>query len=825
MIKAFLSHSSQDKEHYVRNVANWLDKDDIIYDEYTFEEGEKPLDQIIEGLDKSEIFVLFLSDNALKSEWVIKEITEAKIRLDSNQINKIFPIIIDDKIQYTDLRIPDWLRENYNLKPIKRANVAARRIQNKLREVSWTKHPELKIRENFFVGRLNELDAFEERIHDFSKEKPTVLICSGFNGVGRRSLIHKGCLKTNISECSHKPSAIFLDRNVSIEDFILKLNDFGLIDFEDALESLSDKTIDEKIGFIHQIMSAAYLSKEIIYFIDDGCLVNYKRELNQWFLKAINTYNESTFPIFCIASKYKVSYPARPRNNSFFFLEINELSTVERKRFFSQLAGLYKFELSLEQFDDICNLLSGLPEQVTFAADMLREDNQTNFSDKLRILAEYNSERAATLLNKYDSKESTLDFIRMLSKFEVITMEFLFSIVDEEEFYPIIEELAAEHIVELIGLDGDIVRLNDIVRDYITRNRLTFSPQLAERISAQVKSTIERDDLFELDSSEFIFSIKEALKEGVKVDDKFLIPSHYLRCMKDLYYNRGSLQRIIELAGLILEKEKNIDDSALQDIRYYLCLALAKTKNARLLKEVQLIKGDEHHFLLGFYYRLQGRYKDALERFKKIENSKYVKARCKREIVQVYVQMEDYDKALDYAKKNYEDNRGNQFHTQAYFNCLINTDKALKNRSLLMELIHNLRDIGSEQSIEMANIAEAIFEAKINDSEVTAFDKIKDCIAGYPDNHYPLLAACDIALKFNNVIEFELSLAELLRISENNHISQRSLNRYKALSAALKGDEGAALALIRTDINRYPEESRQRTTRMISEFAKRNRDQ
>ena len=132
---------------------------------------------------------------------------------------------------------------------------------------------------------------------------------------------------------------------------------------------------------------------------------------------------------------------------------------MERKRFFSQLAGLYNFELSLEQFEDICNLLSGLPEQVIFAADMLREDNQTSFHDKLAILADYNSERAATLLNKYENNESTLDFIRMLSKFEVISMEFLFSIVNEKEFYPVIEELAAEHIVELIGLDGSIKSL------------------------------------------------------------------------------------------------------------------------------------------------------------------------------------------------------------------------------------------------------------------------------------------------------------------------------------------------------------------------------
>ena len=49
-----------------------------------------------------------------------------------------------------------------------------------------------------------------------------------------------------------------------------------------------------------------------------------------------------------------------------------------------------------------------------------------------------------------------------------------------------------------------------------------------------------------------------------------------------------------------------------------LCLSLAKKKDSRMLKEVQNIRGDEHTFLLGFYYRLSGRYQEALEKFNKI---------------------------------------------------------------------------------------------------------------------------------------------------------------------------------------------------------------
>lgn len=111
MIKAFLSHSSKDKNSYVRNVANWLNKDNIVYDEYTFEEGEKNLDQILKGLNETSLFVIFLSEHSLNSQWVKKEISEAKERLESNQIKKIFPIIIDENITYSDERIPDWLRQ------------------------------------------------------------------------------------------------------------------------------------------------------------------------------------------------------------------------------------------------------------------------------------------------------------------------------------------------------------------------------------------------------------------------------------------------------------------------------------------------------------------------------------------------------------------------------------------------------------------------------------------------------------------------------------------------------------------------------------------
>ncbi|BBB27002.1 toll/interleukin-1 receptor domain-containing protein [Amphritea japonica] len=820
MIKAFLSHSSKDKDGYVRNVAKWLGKDNIIYDEFTFEEGEKPLDEILKGLDNSSIFVIFLSESALSSSWVQREVVEAKIRLDDESLNKIFPIIIDDRLTYEDVRIPDWLRDNYNLKPIKRAQVASKRIHNKLRELSWSKHPQLKKRNTIFVGRNDHQEKFEERIHDFDKEKPTTIIVSGFSGVGRRTFLHRALYKTNITECSNKPSSILLDRNVSIEDFILKINDLGLVDLDKNIFSLADKTMEEKIQIIHKVMDSAYNSKELIYLVDDGCIVNYERCVSDWFVEVVDSYKKNGFPIFCISSRYNVNFKNRPRNESFYFVELNELNSNERKRLFKQLLELYEVSLDKVSFEDISALLSGFPDQAMFAVDVLKDDPATKIIDKIPTISEFNTDKASILLNKYENKEDVLDFIRLLAQFEVISSDFIFSLVSEEKYYPILERLAAEHIVELIGLDGEIIRLNDIVRDYIKRNRIKLKEEVLEVIQSQVKLIVDSDDVFERDSSEYIFTLKEALKNNIEIDEKLLIPSHYLRCMKDLYYSKGNLDRIIELADIILQKEKSLEYRVLQDIRYYLCLALAKKKNRRMLSEVQNIKGDEHTFLLGFYYRLSGRLKEALEKFEIIVDAKYVSDRAKREIVQIYVQLEEYDLALGYAKNNYEGHRGNQFHTQAYFNCLVNSENAQKHASTLKSLIENLRIIDSEQSNEIADISEAVFLAKVEGKEVEALDKIGDCVDMRPDNHYPLLAMCDLAIKYKNIELLTEGVLRLRNIRKRKNVSSRTFNKYESYVFALNGNITDAIKVIEKDLSRYPQESKDRIIRSIRECAK-----
>ncbi|MCL2722022.1 MAG: toll/interleukin-1 receptor domain-containing protein, partial [Treponema sp.] len=113
MINAFLSHSSQQKG-YVEMVAKKLGKFSVIYDAWTFEIGNKTIDEIFSGIDASGIFVYFISNEAMESPWVEKEINKAEEYLKNGKLKRFLPLLIDNTVKHTDSRIPYWIKEEYN---------------------------------------------------------------------------------------------------------------------------------------------------------------------------------------------------------------------------------------------------------------------------------------------------------------------------------------------------------------------------------------------------------------------------------------------------------------------------------------------------------------------------------------------------------------------------------------------------------------------------------------------------------------------------------------------------------------------------------------
>lgn len=819
-MKAFLSHSSADKHSYVGIVAARLAEEDIVYDEVSFESGEQTLSEIIRGLDETTVFCLFISNKSLDSEWVQQEVDGASVRLKGGSLKYIYPILIDRSVAHDDPRIPKWLSENYNLRLVARPVVAARRIQQKLRQASWAKHPKLRERETAFVGRNTQIESFERRFDDYSQSKPVLSVVGGPPSIGRRTLILNALRKLALVGPDKDFPVLHLDRHASIEDFILRLLDLGASAEGYADLNLTERTIDEKIAIsVHLLRDLAAFNERVIV-LDEGCLVTFERTLAPWFTAIVSSTDLAGRPLLFVASRWALNPgSARHLSPAVFSCSLGELDPSERRRLFARLLQIEDVALSNEDFETFADLLHGFPDEVFFAVDLVARFGVKGALDRSHEIVEFNSEKASMLLRPFQENDATLNVIRLLAQSEVFSVNFLCQVFKADQLASIIGDLVSEHVCELIGAEGEFVRLVDSVRDYVKRNDLSLAPELRKAVNAAIEGDIKRGNWDDYDSSRVAFLVKNALASGQNLEPRILIPSHMLRAIKELYYDRGKLRRAVQLADVLLAKERNLDPQLVQDVRYYLCLVLARLRDPRVLEEAQRIRGDEHHFILGYYYRLVGRQRDAIERLSRVVSAAFVGVRAKRELVEVLLQMEQYDEARDLARRNYEENRTNQFHIQAYFRSLVLGSNPEQHRPQLNGLCTELESVGSERARQMAMIGRALVAARC-DHDHRALDLIDDAIGAFPRIIYPALAKFDIGLSFRDEAAMQDALRRLEALVDDGlNLSTKTLVVHRAYLAAVQGDLPAAQSKAAEVAKHFTDEARARFLEKLSALA------
>ena len=247
--------------------------------------------------------MLIISSAALESNWVKKEVKFSKLLLGQQQIKRILPINIDKNVNYDDPRIPSWIRQNYNLKFVANLNIIASKIKSQLREIIIEDNPKIAERIQNFVGRNSQIEEFEDNYINIENLKPSTSVVSGLEGVGRRSFLKKAFEKNKVFNQSYEPIPINLEINDGIDDLILKLDEGFYSYKKDFITSLLKKEISEKIDFLKELLLEYLNNNDFIFFIDNGCLILRKGELNDWFVALANSAEFHNRIVFCIISR------------------------------------------------------------------------------------------------------------------------------------------------------------------------------------------------------------------------------------------------------------------------------------------------------------------------------------------------------------------------------------------------------------------------------------------------------------------------------------------------------------------------------------------
>ncbi|MFQ1710998.1 TIR domain-containing protein [Aeromonas veronii] len=801
MIKCFLSHSSSDKELYVRAVKNLLRKESLIYDENTFEAGMSPAEEIIHGLDETSLFVIFISDSALESKWVKDEVYLAKGKVDEGKIDRIYPIIIDEKITYEDPRIPKWMKDGFNIQHIRQPKIAARKINSRLRELAWRNHPTLRERENIFVGRNSQIQRVEERFDDYSSVPPIVFIASGLSSIGRKSFIKHSLRKANIIRESYSFPQIFLDENDSIEDFILKLNDLGFSD-EIQTNDLLKTTIENKIHIASKLVESMINEKERVLIEDRGAIVQYDGEVVDWFSELIDCLSVRDHLCFCIASKFRANRSIKYKKPEFYMEEIPELERLERSGLLNRYSKFRNLDLSREDLSFFTDVLTGYPEQAIYTIDMISESSVFEARKNSHLIQEYAKDKAKLVVDSLKEDHVSLNFLYFLSKFEFIGFEFLFSLVEEKTYFPILSKFLLSSFCERIGSSGDYIRVNEVIKDYIDRSRFGMPTEFSEKLKIHVQEFINSQTDDNRDISDYIFSIQEALIAGKEIPDRMLVPSYFLKTIRSVYKKGGSTnyKEVIKLSDRVLINSRYLHKNILEQIYFLKCQALARLREPAFFGVVKNLSEPENSFLHGFYYRIQGDQEKAINNYSRVLQRRPNDFRTKSELVLTYMQGDEHELAYELAKEIYNHAPNNPLNANNYLSCILHRDKNQADRALIEEIVGRLESNPTDKAQEMYSSARAKILAHFDKDTDGAYSLLEETIIKYPDVTYPILTLADIAIHFKNTEKLGYAI-NLLDIKESkNSQTYRTYIRYKSIYIAMQGSKSDAMVLAKNEL-------------------------
>lgn len=640
-MKAFLSHSSIDKE-FVREVANKLGRLHCVFDERSFDVGDKFEDAIRAHLDNSSVFIFFATKESLESFWCSFEIDQAFYAQLKEKITKSVVYVISDGISF-DL-LPSWLKSALIVNE-KSPSVIARDIKHHLdKQADEFQRP-------IFLGRALEREALEECLNPFDGSRsPKVISIFGLPGIGRRSLI-----KSAINELYSlsKYVEIEVDSGDNANAVCAKLADIiepyscqeELKDIVTEIMGLSETdAIDRIITNVGEIVK----SGELPIFIDlggavknNGCLQNFLNEIVAGIEKSDDAY-------LILVLTRRIS---RDNSQSIESIPVEQLSNKSTSQLISSLSRRSGLSIESKNIRELTEYISGYPPAVSFSvkqASIYGVDALMNDKGKL---TQFSQKRFINHIRDHDLKPSDVKVLQALSGYSPLPLTALLALYEESEVE------AHDSIYDMIDCslicvqEGQLYKIADPIRGSVNSVfGYAESDVLKVVLSNLMEYVKEAQDERKLEISRVLFRLAFYLKDSVASNSGIKLNSDYIKMLESTYHQRKYKDAI----KLGYEALKYTPEDA--TTRTFLIKALIQDERWEAAQEQinDLYPTDDYknvYFLQGFLERKRGRIKPAIEAYKESEKHKRKGFALHRELSHCYLMSGDLILANTYIQK------------------------------------------------------------------------------------------------------------------------------------------------------------------------------
>lgn len=715
MIKAFISHSSAQKG-FARELVDCLGRDYCKIDCYNFNPAYKTIDEIYKNIEESTVFVLLISKESLSSDWVALEINHAVKTLSKKQLNRFWPYIIDDTISIDDC--PKWMREEaaFNLRKFKSPIILARDIEQKFMTIIWSLNPKQKRLETTMVGRNDDIAKFEEKYQSIAGFGLRSLIISGREGVGKETFARQCIQKIGYAQES-VPYRISTKPHDNIEDIIVYLNMITRTYSEDDLEIILMKGPKEKSHTAVMLLNELYNTNTVVFINDDMSCVLPNRDIPDWLKDIICDADlNNQLGLFILVRKaphsfIEVDYP------QIAHIQLMPLTRKDRVKLFVTYIRAYGLEKSISE-EDVSFFVDKLlqsPEQLIQAARALTTQQKSVVKRDIDKLIKVGDKKIQSLLDHFSETEER-HLLIILSKIDFVSYSILEAIFEERiiEAVETLNELMEYGVVSTFGPSEQYFRLDHYLSDYIKRYRMSLPSDLENHMNDVLEKRISESNSITEDTSLYLYNIKRQILSGKSNKQHLLIPSIIVNTIVEVY-NRQDYSLVIQICDSVLNDSLNYYEDIIQELHYWLCLALCRTQNERFFVEVRAINNKaDYWFLQGFFQRIAKNFNKAEGYYMKALSFDHKMRKAKREMVTALLAQNKYQKALDIARENYEHDPDNSYQIHGYFRCLVRKkNPSIADRKMLEELMNAMRVNYSDKREELLAAMNIEFQAYI----------------------------------------------------------------------------------------------------------------
>lgn len=742
MIKVFLSHSWKQKK-FILQLADLIGRDFAIVDNFEFEPARPIWDEIQKSLGYTNIFVFLASKESLNSDWCQKELESARELEDQGKL--IFcAYLIDKSVKVDDFKdnIKTWVKK-WLIKTYTSAPLLARAITKRINEEIWVRYPEALPRLRTFAGRGEEMSEIQTLLLKENMSKIRALVVSGFQNVGRKTILRKviteGIQKT--FHPSYEPIKVSLTSTSSIDAFIQQLNNIVRLYSDNNILELcqsAPNSHDAAIALLNKIAD----SNERIIIADDRCIVTPQGMFVDWFSELVQSTELSPLIHFFIASRIK------PKNTEVRKLGcVREYSlapmTLEKETLlFNQYCDVVSYQPVEKEVKPLLLQLNGYPEQVLDLVDTLKDGGLVAANESIDEIAHRFDDNMQKTLDIFRNNEHAMRLLIIMSHIGFASVDLLRKFYEDDDFYTLMAEFCKFGLYENFGPGKEFIRLNTHLADFIDRYNLKLKGADEKAYKEKVKAMIQNDDSDSEDLALQLYTIREQLLDPrFSLSVKYLLPSVILQVVSELYYSEQNESVVALAKRMLYERDSSHYNSIERSLRYWMCLAyckLGRTKDVEkeFFEEVDNLQGYHNAFLKGFYFRCKQQYPRALTFYNKaLEQANGIEfayvAKAKHEKVIVLMSLDNYYEAHSLARENYERDKTNTFHIDAYFRCHIRSCEI--DTAVIDELISAMDSSYDSRKDHLVPTYKAEYIYRKQRDIPTALDMLEDILTKYPD--------------------------------------------------------------------------------------------